>query len=73
MFPDVLHWQKSQSTCHDTRTDRLPLPIQKKGGGGVLYRRARVIGNLVKLISNKCLSCPNSQPQMRRQSYNSAG
>ncbi len=34
MFPDVLHWQKSQSTCHDTRTDRLPLPIQKKGGGG---------------------------------------
>jgi len=28
-FPNELHWQKSQSTRHDTRTDRL-----REGSGG---------------------------------------
>ena len=44
-FPNELHWQKSQSTHHDTRTDRLR---EGGGGGGEFY--TDVPGALAQVI-----------------------
>lgn len=38
-----------------------------------LYRCARVVSNLVRNISTKCLSCLNSQKQACRQLYDPSG
>jgi len=55
--------------------------VKAEGGGGFyifrqptrLYRCARVVSNLVKNISTKCLSCLNSLKQTCRQPYDPSG